>query len=104
MGAIHEERSMKLGTIAIAGAGFSGAVLARELAETGKYKVNVFDERDHVAGNCHTHRDEKTGVMLHQYGPHIFHTSREDVWSYMNRWSEFGPYVNRVKAHTAKGV
>lgn len=91
-------------TIAIAGAGFSGAVLARELAETGNYKVIVFDERDHVAGNCHTVRDPKTGVMLHQYGPHIFHTSREDVWKYMNRWSEFGPYVNRVKAHTAKGV
>lgn len=90
--------------IAIAGAGFSGAVLARELAETGNFKIVVFDERDHVAGNCHTVRDQKTGVMLHQYGPHIFHTSREDVWAYMNRWSQFGQYVNRVKAHTAKGV
>ena len=90
--------------IAIAGAGFAGAVLARELADTGNYKIIIFDERDHVAGNCHTARDQKTNVMLHQYGPHIFHTSREDVWLYMNQWSQFGQYVNRVKAITAKGV
>lgn len=90
--------------IAIAGAGFSGAVLARELAESGRFQITVFDERDHVAGNCHTKRDEKTGIMIHEYGPHIFHTSREDVWNYVNRWSAFGPYTNRVKAHTARGV
>lgn len=90
--------------IAIAGAGFSGSVLARELAETGQYDISVFDERDHVAGNCHTVRDEKTGILLHQYGPHIFHTSREDVWEYINRWTTFGQFTNRVKAHTARGV
>lgn len=89
--------------IGIAGAGFAGAVLARELAESGRYRITVFDEREHVAGNCHTTRD-KTGIMIHHYGPHIFNTSREDVWQYVNRWSEFKPYVNRVKAHTAKGV
>lgn len=90
--------------IAIAGAGFAGAVLARELAESGRYEITVFDERDHIAGNCHTTRDENSGVMVHHYGPHIFNTSREDVWEYVNRWSKFGPYVNRVKAHTEKGV
>lgn len=90
--------------IAIAGAGFSGAVLARELAESGNFQITVFDERDHVAGNCHTKRDDKTGIMIHEYGPHIFHTSREDVWNYVNRWAKFGPYTNRVKAHTKKGV
>ncbi len=90
--------------IAIVGAGFAGAVLARELAENSDFQITVFDERPHIAGNCHTSRDEKTGVMLHHYGPHIFNTSREDVWQYMKRWSEFGPFINRVKAHTAKGV
>lgn len=90
--------------IGIAGAGFAGAVLARELVESGRFKVSVFDERPHVAGNCHTSRDEETGVMVHQYGPHIFNTSREDVWEYINRWGKFEPFVNRVKAHTAKGV
>jgi len=90
--------------IGIAGAGFAGAVLARELAETGKFKVTVFDERNHVAGNCHTSRDEETKVMVHRYGPHIFNTSREDVWEYINRWGKIEPFVNRVKAVTAKGV
>ena len=90
--------------IGIAGAGFAGAVLARQLVESGKFKVTVFDERSHVAGNCHTSRDEETNVMVHHYGPHIFNTSREDVWEYVNRWGKFEPFVNRVKAHTAKGV
>lgn len=90
--------------IGIAGAGFAGAVLARELAESGKFRITVFDERSHVAGNCHTSRDEETGVMVHRYGPHIFNTSREDVWDYVNKWGKFEPFVNRVKAHTEKGV
>jgi UDP-galactopyranose mutase len=90
--------------IGIAGAGFAGAVLARELVESGNFKVTVFDERGHVAGNCHTERDSETGVMVHAYGPHIFNTSREDVWEYVNKWGKFEPFVNRVKAHTAKGV
>jgi UDP-galactopyranose mutase len=90
--------------IAIAGAGFAGAVVARELAETGQYKIVVFESRPHLAGNCHTERDSATGVMVHQYGPHIFHTSREDVWNYVNRFAKFGPYTNRVKAVTARGV
>ena len=90
--------------IGIAGAGFAGAVLARELVESGKFRVTVFDERSHVAGNCHTKRDEETGVMVHEFGPHIFNTSREDVWEYVNKWGKFEPFVNRVKAHTAKGV
>src|SRR5690349_18173435 len=91
-------------SIGIAGAGFGGAVLARELAESGKYKVVIFEQRDHIAGNCHTVRDPKTGVMIHKYGPHIFNTSREEVWNYVNRWGKFRPFTNRVKAITEKGV
>jgi UDP-galactopyranose mutase len=90
--------------IAVAGAGFAGAVIARELADSGKYHVTIFEERDHVAGNCHTIRDPATGVMLHRYGPHIFHTSREDVWMYVNRFGQFGSYTNRVKAVTQRGI
>jgi UDP-galactopyranose mutase len=88
----------------VVGAGFSGAVIARELAETGKYHIVVCDERPHVAGNCHTERDPATGVLLHRYGPHIFHTSREDVWRYVQRFGTFAPFTNRVKAVTARGV
>lgn len=87
--------------IAVVGAGFSGAVIARELAESG-YQVDVFESRLHVAGNCHTERDKESGVMVHRYGPHIFHTDSESVWSYLNRFTVFMPYTNRVKT-TAKG-
>jgi UDP-galactopyranose mutase len=90
--------------IGIAGAGFAGAVLAHELALSGEYSIEVFDERSHVGGNCHTSRDPRSGIMLHHYGPHIFNTSREDVWQYVNRLATFGAYTNRVKAITARGV
>ncbi len=84
-------------SIAVAGAGFSGAVVARELAEAG-ISVDVFDERDHMAGNCHTYRDPETDVMVHAYGPHIFHTGSEHVWNYVNNFGSFAPYRHRVKA------
>ena len=90
--------------LCVVGAGFAGAVLARELAVKGGYDVLVVDERPHVAGNCHTYRDDDTGIMVHAYGPHIFNTSRADVWEYVNRWATFGPYINRVKAVTGRGV
>lgn len=83
--------------LTIVGAGFSGAVLARELAEAG-YAVQVFDRRMHVGGNCHTERDPQTGVMVHVYGPHIFHTDHERTWNYLGRFTKMLPYVNRVKA------
>jgi len=91
-------------TIAVAGAGLSGAVLARELAEHGNYRVILFEPRPHVAGNCHTERDAETGIMVHQYGTHIFNTNREDVWKYVNRFAQFVPFINRVKAVTSRGV
>ena len=87
--------------ILIIGAGFSGAVIARELAEAG-HVVEVIDGRNHVSGNCHTERDTETGVMVHVYGPHIFHTDNERVWNYVQRFGRFMPYVNRVKT-IAKG-
>lgn len=89
-------------SFAIVGAGFSGAVVARELAEAG-HRVAVFDSRDHVAGNCHTGRHE-TGVMVHTYGPHIFHTQHEHVWTYINRFATMRPYNHRVKAVSGGSV
>lgn len=85
--------------IAIVGAGFSGAVIANQLAQAG-YTVEVFESRAHVAGNCYSERDPETGVMVHVYGPHIFHTDNERAWEFVNRYAEFKPYVNRVKAIT----
>ncbi|MEY4068765.1 MAG: UDP-galactopyranose mutase [Actinobacteria bacterium] len=82
--------------VAVVGAGFSGAVVARELAEAG-HNIDVFESRDHVAGNCHTRRHE-SGVMVHVYGPHIFHTQHERVWNYVRRFANFKPYRHRVRA------
>ena len=89
--------------IAIVGAGFSGAVIANQLAQAG-YTVDVFESRPHIAGNCYSERDAETGVMVHVYGPHIFHTDNERAWEFVNRYAEFKPYVNRVKAITGGKV
>jgi len=83
--------------VAVVGAGFSGAVVAREIARAG-YSVTVFESRDHVGGNCHTARDERSGVLVHRYGPHIFHTDNVEVWRYVGRFGELMPFTNRVKS------
>lgn len=88
---------MSVKKIACVGAGFSCAVIARALAQVG-HKVVVFDSRSHVAGNCHTARDAETDVMVHVYGPHIFHTSNERVWNYVQQFDQFVPFINRVKS------
>ena len=84
------------------GAGLSGAVIARALAEAG-HRATVIDARPHAAGNCHTARCPETGVLVHVYGPHIFHTDDAQVWDYVNRFETFRPYRNRVKS-TARGA
>ncbi len=78
------------------GAGLSGAVIGRHLAEAG-HEITILDARAHIGGNCHTERDAETGVNVHVYGPHIFHTDDEEVWEYVNRFEPFMPYKNRVK-------
>lgn len=88
--------------IIIVGAGFSGAVVARELAEAGIASW-VVDGRSHVAGNAHTER-RSNGVMVHVYGPHIFHTAFENVWNYINKFGDMVPYNHRVKATSGGAV
>ncbi|MDU9006559.1 UDP-galactopyranose mutase [Sedimentitalea todarodis] len=92
-----------MGKYLMVGAGLSGAVIGRHLAEAG-HEVTVVDSRSHVGGNCHTERDPDTGVMVHVYGPHIFHTDDEEVWEYVNAYERFLPYRNRVKATTGGAV
>lgn len=89
--------------IGMAGAGLSCAVIARELAEAG-HQIQMFERRPHLGGNCHTERDSWSSVMLHVYGPHIFHTNDTEVWAYINRFARFMPYVNRVKAVSGNSV
>lgn len=87
--------------VLLVGAGLSGAVIGRALAEAG-HMVAIIDGRAHIGGNCHTERDPETGVLVHAYGPHIFHTDDAEVWNYVQRFMPFKPYKNRVKT-TAKG-
>ena len=89
--------------VALVGAGFSSAVISRNLAERG-IECHVYEARKHLAGNCYTERCSQTGILLHKYGPHIFHTDDEEVWHYVNRFAEFEPYINRVKANVKDEV
>lgn len=92
---------MRKDAILIVGAGLSGAVIARSLADAG-HPVTVLESRSHVGGNCHTERDPDTGVLVHKFGPHIFHTDDDAVWDYVQRFARFMPFKNRVKT-TAGG-
>ena len=85
------------------GAGLSGAVIGRHLADLGHH-ITIVDARNHVAGNCHCERDADTGVMVHIYGPHIFHTDDAEVWEYVNNFTTFMPYKNRVKTVSGGAV
>lgn len=89
--------------IAVVGSGFTGSIIANRLAMKG-FNVSVFEERSHVAGNCYTFVDKETNILVHKYGPHIFHTNNEKVWSFITRYGEFYPYVNRVKAKSGGRV
>ncbi len=77
----------------VIGAGIAGSTAARQLAEKGNRKVLVIEKRDHIGGNCYDRLDEY-GILVHEYGPHIFHTDMEDVFSYLSRFTEWNLYEN----------
>jgi UDP-galactopyranose mutase len=81
----------------VVGAGFSGAVLAERLASQSGARVLVIDRRDHVAGNAYDHLDE-AGLLVHRYGPHIFHTNSEQIFEYLSQFTQWRPYEHRVLA------
>lgn len=81
----------------VVGAGFAGAVMAERLATDAGKRVLVVDRRPHVAGNAFDRLDD-AGVLIHQYGPHIFHTNSVDVFDYLSRFTEWRPYEHRVLA------
>jgi UDP-galactopyranose mutase len=83
--------------VLVVGGGFAGAVCARRMAEEHDLRVLVIDRRPHVAGNAHDALDEH-GVLIHTYGPHIFHTNAEKVTSFLSRFTEWRPYEHRVWA------
>ncbi len=80
----------------IIGSGFAGSVLAEQLSKSSL--IEIWEERDHIGGNCYTERDKETGVNIHKYGPHIFNTDNLEVWNYIQQFCEMMPYTNRVKS------
>jgi len=88
--------TMKNTEIIIIGAGISGAVLAERYANAGK-KVLVVEKRDHIAGNCYDYIDQN-GILVSKYGAHLFHTNYQQVWDYVNRFSEWYKWEHKVLA------
>ena len=87
--------------ILVVGAGFSGSVIAHELAKLGFF-VDVIDERDHIAGNAYDYENEH-GIRIHKYGPHIFHTNNKKVYEWVTQFSEWVEYKRKVKAQLSNG-
>lgn len=82
--------------VVVIGAGLAGSVLAERFASDGK-KVLLIERRRHVAGNCHDEVDAN-GILIHKYGPHLFHTDDAQIWDYLSRFTEWHLYHHRVKA------
>ncbi len=81
----------------VVGAGFAGSVLAERLAADADKRVLVIDRRPHVGGNAFDHADA-AGILVHRYGPHIFHTNSDEVFAYLSRFTQWRPYAHRVLA------
>src|ERR687893_3044066 len=81
----------------IVGAGFAGSVLAERLAAHADKKVLICDKRPHIGGNAYDHYDD-AGILVHKYGPHIFHTNAKDVFDYLSQFTPWRPYQHRVRA------
>ena len=81
----------------VVGAGFAGATIAERLAADAGKRVIVCDRRPHVGGNAYDHYDED-GILVHKYGPHIFHTNSREVFDYLSQFTEWRPYQHRVLA------
>jgi UDP-galactopyranose mutase len=82
----------------VVGAGFFGATIAERIASQLQVPVAVLDRRDHIGGNAYSESDPETGIEIHRYGSHIFHTSNEEVWGYLRQFTTFNEYRHRVLA------
>lgn len=85
----------------IVGAGISGATFAQIAMENGK-RCLVLDRRKHLAGNCYT--ENRDGIHVHMYGPHLFHTNDKNIWAYVQRFANFNGYRHKVNAHTGQKI
>ncbi len=83
--------------VLVVGAGYAGSVVAERLARAGK-RVCIIDKRSHVGGNAYDEYDQH-GVLVHRYGPHIFHTNSRRIVNYLSNFTEWRPYEHRALAH-----
>ena len=91
--------------VLVVGAGIFGLTVAERLATLQGKNVLVIDSRDHIGGNAYSEFDEETGIECHKYGAHLFHTSDERVWEYVNKFTKFTSYVHHVYAmHKREGA
>src|SRR5687768_2225741 len=81
----------------VVGAGFAGAVVAERIASVLNKKVLIIDKRNHIAGNTFDYHTPD-GLLVHKYGPHIFHTNSKDVYDYLGKFTTWRPYEHRVLA------
>lgn len=79
----------------VVGAGLAGLTIAERIARKLNEKVLIIEKRNHIGGNCYDYYDEK-GILVHKYGPHIFHTNSKSVWDYINKFTEWYHYQHRV--------
>ena len=93
---MNKKKKINNPDILIVGSGFFGAVLAERIANTLGKRVLIIDKRNHIGGNCYSEIDKKTKIEYHKYGTHIFHTSNENVWKYINKFTEFNNYRHQV--------
>ncbi len=91
------EREQNTYDYLIVGAGFAGSVIAEQMARNFGKRVLLIDRRNHIGGNAYDHYNEH-GVLIHRYGPHIFHTNSKDVFDYLSRFTAWRPYEHRVLA------
>src|SRR4051795_12878108 len=82
--------------LVVVGSGFYGLTVAEQVASRLGRRVHVLERRDHIGGNAYSELEPTTGIEVHRYGAHLFHTSNERVWDYVNRFTSFTSYQHRV--------
>lgn len=82
----------------VVGCGLAGAVISERLATVKQEDVLIIDKREHIAGNAYDYKDKETGITVHKYGPHVFHTNSKEVFSYLSKFTSWHLFMYRVKA------
>jgi UDP-galactopyranose mutase len=86
----------------IVGCGLTGVTIAERIANVLNQEVIMIDKRPHIGGNCYDYIDEETGILMHKYGPHLFHTNNEKVWNYVTSFDEWKRWDHKVLSYVDK--